>query len=306
MAMSDKRDWKRSKEAELASSAQAAATRRRERQLQAQSKSSPAGKKRRNKPAYDVIRLVCKEHHLVVKAHLDEGYPAFFGGYGGWEDEARPGQVSATVYRGSRAPQLRLRLILGGWPKQPPGTDCERDMRRLDHMARLPWDRTDDRPPLVRVRGQVPHHHRRWFLEKLEWGDVDVVRNTRVRAFVTVTLRMYVPVELVKRRDPVPRPTRGYKVRAGETLRRIVKEELDLDTAAEIRMAIRRVLELNGLKQATEVRADRTIKLPVGNWWRKEARKSVGTKWAVGGGVGAAITAPRPKSPILPPRRARR
>ncbi|MDO8209293.1 hypothetical protein [Conexibacter sp. CPCC 206217] len=276
--MSDKSDWMPETLAEVISRLTARATRAAQRQAHMQSENGPrtlpdrrrTTKRKRHRPAYDVVRLVSKEDDLVVKAHLDDGYPQSFGGYGGWEDETRPGQTSATVFRGTSAPQLRLRLILGGWPRRR-DVDCERDMRVLDHFARLPFDRKEDRPTLLRIRGQVPHHHRRWFVEKLEWGEVDVVRNTRVRAFVTVTLRMYVPVDLLKRRDPIARPTRSYTVKGREDLRRIVKEELGLHATNEITAAARYVRRMNHLKPGDKLKE--RIKLPRGSWWRREVKR---------------------------------
>lgn len=254
--------------------------------------SAPDGKEGKDgkfKARKNVVRIVSVENRRVVKARLDDGYPQFFGGYGGWEDEARPGQVSATVFRGTNAPQLKLRLILGGWPEQWPGTDCERDMKRLDGFARLAFDDRQDRPTLVRVRGQVPHHHRRWFIEKLEWGDVDVFVDRRVRAFVTVTLRMYVPVELLRRRDPVVRRTRFYTPRRGETLQRIVRDRMDLDASGEITLARWYVRRLSRLGPSAPIEG-RRLTLPVGTWWRKaakDARRRIPTNGNGNGGAKA-------------------
>ncbi|HST43090.1 MAG TPA: hypothetical protein VLK58_26425 [Conexibacter sp.] len=280
--MSDN-DWRVAKEAEAANRMDAQALRHRAKQQQKQAehrprntdvRPTPIGKRRRNTPPIDVIRLISHEDDIFLKARLDDGYPRFFGGYGGWEDEARPGQVAATIFRGTTAPRMKLRLILGGWPTQPRGTDCERDMRRLDHFARIPFDGgAKDRPTLLRIRGQVPHHHRRWFVENLEWGDVLVHRSLRVRAFVTVTLRMYVPVELLKRRDRVARPTRGHTVRRGEDLQQIVKENMDVDATGEIVAAAKFVRRINGLKPGVALTANQRLKLPVGSWWRRESKK---------------------------------
>ncbi len=287
MAMNDRTDWAISQAAAMASDALATVA-----LVSAQEKEHEAreGRKKRSSPPYDVIRIVNTENGKAVKARLDDGYPQFFGGYGGWEDEARPGQVSATVFRGANAPKLKLRLILGGWPRRLAdgrrrverphrsredsfSDNCDRDMRMLDHFARLAWDdHRSERPPLVRIRGQVPHHHRLWFIENLEWGDVDVYRNARIRAFVTVTLRMYVPVTILKRRDRVARPTKTHVVKRNETLSGIVQEELDV-RGANVALARKYVLRMNGLKQGVRLEPRQRIKLPVGNWWIKAAKQ---------------------------------
>lgn len=231
-----------------------------------------AGGKAADRLPYGQVKLISIDERRHIRARLDEGHPLVFGGYGGWEDEPRPGQVSATIFRGAPAPQLQLRLILGGWPRVPRWSDPDRDIRMLDHFARLPIDGPgNDRPPLIRVRGQVPHHHRRWFVENLEWGEVDVVRGKRVRAFVTVTLRMFVPVELVaerKRRNP--RPTKAHVVRRGERLEDIVRDKLGVKGARETNQATAFVKRLNGMRAGERLREGRRVKLPVGNWWRNE------------------------------------
>jgi hypothetical protein len=305
MAMSD--DWKVAQAAKAASLSDARAMKRKARDQRKQAehrprntdvRPTPIGTRRRNKPPIEVIRLISVEEDKFIKARLDDGYPRFYGGYGGWEDERRPGQVAATIFRGTTAPRLKLRLVLGGWPKQPRGTNCERDMRRLDHFARIPFDGgAKDRPTLLRISGQVPHHHRRWFIENVEWGDVIVYRSLRVRAIVTVTLRMYVPVELLKRRDRVARPTRSHTVRRGEDLQQIVKERMDVDAAGEIVAAAKYVRWLNDIKPGVAVRVGQRIKLPVGSWWRREIKK----KRPV-----ASTGTPRVRPPKVTSRRARR
>ncbi|MDO8187213.1 hypothetical protein Q5424_09375 [Conexibacter sp. JD483] len=247
------------------------AARRARREAQRKNAAAWNRKKRRVNLAGDEVLLVSNEQRTFVRARLDDGYPPFFGGYGGWEDEPRPGQVSATVYRGTRAPQLRLSLILGGWPYPAPwGADCDRDIRMLDHYARLPLETDgEERPTLLRVMGKVPHHHRRWFIQNLQWGEVDVYRGQRVRALVTVTLRMYVPVELLKRKDRAARPTRVHVFRRGERFDRLIHEALAVRGAGELSWARKVVLDLNDMRLGAKPRVGQRLKLPVGGWWRK-------------------------------------
>lgn len=240
----------------------------------------PEEKKRRNSPGVGRIALVSTEERMTLRARLDDGYPLFFGGYGGWEDEARPGQVSATVFRGASAPQLKLKLILGEWDLDRRGresnwvTGCERAMYMLDRFARLPVDAPrQERPTLLRVRGHVPHFNRRWFVQEIEWGEVDLLRGTRVRAFATVTLRMHVPVELLKRRDRIARPTRLHTVKEGEDLTKIVASEV-ANGKAEIAPARTFVIELNRLDRSVRLKRGQRIKLPVGSWWKSALNES--------------------------------
>lgn len=196
------------------------------------------------------VVLYTEEDGTYVRARLDEGYPELEGGYGGWEDEPRPGQVSATVFRGTQAPQLTLRLILGGYPIQPAWSDCDRDIRTLDALGRQPVDGPrGERPPLLRLRGKVPHRRREWFVEDIEWGEIDVAGGKRVRAFVTVTLRMFVPVTLLRLNDPrvrkSARRTRWYTLKRGDTFEKIATRELRARGDREIGAAIKSIRSLN-------------------------------------------------------------
>lgn len=232
-------------------------------------------KKEQARPASDEILLVSNEERKFVKARLDDGYPQFYGGYGGWEDEPRPGRVSATVFRGTAAPQLKLRLILGRWPVEDEGHNCHRAMGDLDHFARLAIDeRGRNRPTLLRISGKVPHHRRRWFIEDLEWGEVEVVKGKRVRAFVTVTLRMYVPIELLARRDRTARRTKPHRVRNGETTSTIALQVLHAKGSREVSRARAAIEDLNGLRTGARLSEGKTIKVPVGDWWNSAARRT--------------------------------
>lgn len=219
------------------------------------------------------VMLYSDEEGTFVRALLDEGYPELEGGYGGWEDEPRPGQVSATVFRGTQAPQLTLRLILGGYPVQPEWANCDVDIRTLDAMGRQSiYAKRGDRPPLLRIRGHVPHRHRDWFVEDIEWGDIDVAAGKRVRAFVTVTLRMFVPVTLLRITDAKPRGrarrSRWYVVKRGDTLDKIVVNELKVRGDRAIAQAGRHIKQLNPRlrdgKKGLSLRM--RIRLPVGRW----------------------------------------
>lgn len=247
---------------------------------------TPEEKKRRNSPGVGRIALVSTEERMTLRARLDDGYPLFFGGYGGWEDEARPGQVSATVFRGAAAPQLKLQLILGDWDLDDKKRDqnwvtgCERAMHMLDHFARLPVDAPrQERPTLLRIRGHVPHFNRHWFVQEIEWGEVDLLRGTRVRAFATVTLRMHVPVELLKRRDRIARRTKPHTVKEGEDLTKIIAREV-ANGKAEIAPARTFVIELNRLDRSVRLKKGQRIKLPVGSWWKAALNESRATRAA--------------------------
>ncbi|ADB50169.1 hypothetical protein [Conexibacter woesei] len=211
------------------------------------------------------IILVSDETRRIVRAHLDDGYSMSEGGYGGWEDEERPGQVSATVFRGTQSQRLTLRLILGGWPVQPPWANCDRDMRTLDAFGRKPVGAPRGmRPPLLKIKGKVPAQQARWFVEDIQWGDVDVVRGVRVRAFATVVLREYVKVELVTIRSRARARTKLHEMRKGQTLADVARIRLGKKGNREVTEGVRQLLRLNGRHRGWKPRTGDKVKYPVG------------------------------------------
>lgn len=218
------------------------------------------------------VAFASREHGLI--ARLDDGYPVRQGGYGGWEDVARPGQVPATNFTGpSSAMMLSIPIILGhwesGWTKS-----IEGEIATLERLARQSADAPRGKaPPVLRVFGPVPHGGVSWVIDDLQWGadrgTVVVVNGNRVRANVTVVLRRYVPIDLVTVQPARRRKqdtTRTYKVKDGEGGRHgltlIVVNELDARGSREINAAKRKVLKLNGLRDGQQIRPGRTLRLP--------------------------------------------
>lgn len=201
-------------------------------------------------PAPDEVVLIADEIRMLLVAKLGDGYPSRDSGTGGgWVDIERPGRVSATHFAGTTSLTMRLPLILGQWPD---GDGCEREIRTLDQMARQPVGAArDQRPPLLRLRGGVPHGGRSWFVDgDLEWEEVlvDRVTGNRVRARVIVPLKRHVGVDLVEipdRRRADGGAARSRRIRRGETLAKILQAELGPLTPRQLAVARRATLRLN-------------------------------------------------------------
>jgi hypothetical protein len=214
-----------------------------------------------------------RETHLVAK--LDDGYPHPQGGYGGWEDIARPGRQPATNFVGaSEGRTLPIAIILGHW--QAGWTQSiESNVRLLERLAEQPVNaRRGTHPPLLTVRGPVRHGGHTWVVDDLQWSDDEgstVVNPTGklVRTRVVVVLRRYVEPDLVvvggrdRRRADA---TRFYRVKRGEGgphgFSRLVARKLGARGSREINAAKRKVLALSGLRDSNQVREGVLLVLP--------------------------------------------
>lgn len=201
----------------------------------------------------------------MVVAKLDDGYPQLAGEGGGWTDAERPGQTSATVYRGAAAPTLPLRLVLGGWPVDPKihGMDCGEQITLIRSLARPPASTRGSRPPLIRVRGPVPHGGALWFVDGLEWGaDAIVVGGHVRRTGVTVTLKRYVPIQMVAIEPARRKAAAGQRhtVKKGEQPGRIVQQRLGVRAGKETRQAVHQLRWGEGRWRGQPIRDPRQIR----------------------------------------------
>jgi nucleoid-associated protein YgaU len=220
-------------------------------------------------PAAGEVVLISDDARLLVHAQLDDGYMHREGGYGGWTDVERPGRVSATVFTGAPSLRLPLRLILGGWPTDPgrSGMTCAQAIRELEAIARQPLDAPRGaHPPLLRVRGNVPHGNTRWFVDELEWSsaaeDTLVERGQVVRTAVTVTLKRYAQVDLLVRRAPPEPPARRYRVKRGDRLETIAKEQCGASGQRAVKAMVARIKRLNGLRDGRSIKPGDVLRLP--------------------------------------------
>jgi hypothetical protein len=229
------------------------------------------------KPSPDQLIFHARTEGLLMIARLGEGSPVVSGGYGGWEDVARPGRAAATRFSGSSTVrQLQIPIVLGSWPRQYDIMgglfDCEGSIRILESMARqAPGDDRGEHPPIVRVKGAVPYGNLPWVVDDVQWGEAIVLpeTRTRVQALATVVLRHYVaprvivvrPRPVARRRDRQP-AIRRIKVKRGDTLDSIVKREMGADTREEKLAAKRLLKRLNRVSDPKVLLKRREIRVP--------------------------------------------
>lgn len=202
----------------------------------------------------------------VLVARLDDGYPVRTSGYGGWQDVERPGRPAASHYVGPGALMLSIPIILGRW-QQGWSTPIDGEVELLERMARQPADAARGRhPPILDVRGPVPHGGVRWVVDDLQWGDDGVVVDGRlVRIRVTVVLRRYVRPELVvvapsRRRE---QRARTATVRRGERWPQFAARVMGARGSRELQAAWSKVRKLNPrLRDQSALRAGMRVRVP--------------------------------------------
>lgn len=198
-------------------------------------------------------------------SRIGEGSALRTGGYGGWEDVARPGLTAATRFVGGAPAQLTIPIIIGKWPPGRVLRTCEDRIRKLERIARKdPRAPRSAAPPVFRVRGAVPHGGLIWFVEDVQWGDVVVYSRQRVRAAATVVLREYVRVDLVVLGAGKGGKGRFEIIRArrGENLRQFAQRTMKVEGRRAITLAARLLREINGIRDPSRLEPGQRIKVP--------------------------------------------
>lgn len=171
-------------------------------------------------PGY--VRLRCTDPAVTVVALLGADPPQLTGGFGGWSLVARPRETSMTVWDGVEPFELELPILLDEFAAN---RTQEAKIRGLIRVSR--GDR-ESPPGIVTVTG-FPLPVKRWVITDIGFGDP--IRRAsdaqRVRQSVTLTLREYVPPELLKRRRKSPSKsstkTHIIKAQKGDTPTKIAR-----------------------------------------------------------------------------------
>lgn len=168
-----------------------------------------------------------------VHARMGDIPPVLSGGYGGWNEAARPRKAAMTAWDGSSPFRLAVTLRIGEHRRL---RSVEADCRRLDRLA---TKQGRSEPPLVAIHGPgLPLTAKAitdWVIEALDWGDATYNANgARTMADVAVTLMQHVwpgdievlpasrRVDCAKARSRVKLVT----VRQGDTIQRIAARHL--------------------------------------------------------------------------------
>lgn len=204
------------------------------------------------------ITLTATRPPLSVTALRGDGAPSVQSGYGGWTVVDRPRRKGLTQWTGIAPLRLAVPLLLDGLAD---ARSVERDCETLEALARR--SAGAPRPPILRVRGAVPHASLAWVVDTdgLAWGDALYdLGGFRVRQAVTVTLLEYVAPDQVDVDNdagaPSPAKARSYTVKAGDTLSRIAATRLgDYKRWQEL-------ATLNGIRDPDAIKPGQTIRLP--------------------------------------------
>lgn len=237
-------------------------------------------------PGPGFVRIYSTDPPLSVLARLWSDKPNVDGGYGGWQEIARPRRRPLTSWIALPALRVSLPLLLDGWRWD---VSVEQDAGQIERMG-FPTA-SDGRPPRVRFAtsgGAVPHKERLWVVEDLTWGDalMDTDGN-RVRQQVTVHLMEFMEDLFVTQRSAAMRartaanavktgggaltkrtPAKGGGSSKGKSRAATVAlfdgEDLATLAARELGDASRwtEIAALNGIRDPQAVRRGQVLRLP--------------------------------------------
>lgn len=209
------------------------------------------------------IRIVCDDP-IVQVLHLRlDAPPKVTGGYGGWEVTKRPRSVAMVEYEGHDPLRMDVALLIDAYATDgvlPDGETVESKLAKIEQLALR--DAHLGQPPVVAVKGPVPHADRSWVIENLTWGDTDYNDvEQRSRQQLIVHLLAYEAPTLLVASLGSGRAAKGasaktYTVRKGDTLRVIAAKQLhDAKRWRDIK-------RLNHIRAGARLKAGQVLRLP--------------------------------------------
>lgn len=202
------------------------------------------------------------------------------GGYGVWEEVARPKRRSFTHWVGNGLVRMPLPIVFDRYVVDQ---SVEESINLLKQIAQ-PLVPTMDQAPVLRVSGPgIPYTYLEWVIDDIEWGDYELVSNSsaRSRQHAVVHLLQYLEADVVIERSPaeqaaaihqlVTRPTidgpsstpdetgsaqKTYVVKQGDTLWGIASKLLnDGNRWPEI-------ADLNGIRDERALQIGQVLRIP--------------------------------------------
>lgn len=167
-----------------------------------------------------------------------DGPPTMTGGGGGWEIEARPRRVGATLWKGREPYQMDVPILFDGFQ----GEDSQESKIALLNQMQMGKDL--DPPPIVTIEGAVPVKGASWVIS-IAWGDNVVWRpgtkgqHYRIRQDAIVSCTQYQQDRRVNLRKPPMQ--RKHRVKKGDTLKSIAKK---------YKTTVAKLKKLNGIRDA--------------------------------------------------------
>lgn len=199
------------------------------------------------------VNLLSAKPRISVTCLLGREQPELSGGYGGWEEIARPRRTSLTQWNGHPPFRMRLPLLIDNFAD---GDSVEEKCDRLEQMARSPETLTP--PPIVDIEGAVLHSGIGWVIDNLEWGACErhPSRGYRTRQEVVVFLLQHIPKDKVVRHQTNQPKYRLYTIKKGDTLQKIAAKLL------KDKKRWREIARINDIRDPKKLKIGRKIKVP--------------------------------------------
>lgn len=206
---------------------------------------------------------------LEIELGADPATPT--GGAGGWAKIARPRRKSLTEWQGVEGYEMPIPVIFDRFREN---RSVEGQITRLERMAKK--REGEAQPPIVRIRGPVPHTNLEWVIQDIEWGAMErrARDGQRTRQFATIVLWQYIAADLVLERKKSPakdsrdrnrdrgkgdgkgQSRRTYTVRRGDTLSSIAARELGSASKWS------KIADLNNIRDPKNLRVGQVLRLP--------------------------------------------
>jgi hypothetical protein len=196
-------------------------------------------------------------------------------GYGGWEAVRRPRDRALVEWLGHEPMMLTIPIMFDGLRNTNTnwGASVESAIKLLEHLTHKLAGY--DSPPRIFAEGDViPFSDREWVINNIEWTGDDVRRpedGERVRASATIELLEWVDYDVIqsktssakKRKNSTSKKSvhtkqkKGkYKVKEGDTLKKIAKSELG--SAAKWKD----IADFNGIRDGSIIEEGDEISIP--------------------------------------------
>lgn len=187
------------------------------------------------------------------------------GGVGGWAKIGRPRRKAITTWDGEDGFELSVPVIFDGLVENQ---SVERQIARLERLAQR--GEGDRHPPVLTLRGPVPHTGLEWVINDISWGPLDRRGDgQRIRQHATIVFWEYVDPDLtVQRRQKSPAKDaqernkdkggspRTYAVKKGDTLSSIAARKLGNANRW------RDIADLNNIRDPRNIKIGQVIRLP--------------------------------------------
>jgi LysM repeat protein len=199
------------------------------------------------------INLLSEKPRISVTCLLGKDPPEISGGYGGWEEIARPRRTSLTQWNGHPPFRLRLPLVIDSFAD---GDSIEEKCERLHSMGRSPESLTP--PPIIDIEGAVMFSGIGWVIDDISWGACERhhTRGYRTRQEVVVQLLQHIPKDKVVRHQTNQPKYRIYTIKKGDTLQKIAAKLL------KDKSRWKEIAKINNIRDPKHLKVGRKIKVP--------------------------------------------